>query len=771
MSSRSHTTSDSPPPEKFGNRPFLVAFLVVLGPLLLFHRLWLPPLEPLYSPWSDGLAQQYSLLFLLVEGLRDGGLPPVWNPYALCGMPLLGDPLSWLFYLPAWVCALAPTTCTPYTFGPFLVCHVLIGALGISHWLGQQGLSGPARVAGAWTFVLAGKWMAFVLLANNLPMLPPMAWMPWLLVLIDRLWKAPSPRAVAWLALVSSQWFLGSHPQLIVHGTLLLAAYAVMRGVLGPRTPSPKRSLLALLASAGLGAGLILIQALPTLEMARSTVRGGGLDYATSCKEVIPPAKMAWRLVHPPRATPIPHWEYLAHVGMVALALVPLAFTQARRRRECIFWGMVGLTILAYSAGLPICRWAYELIPGFDRLRIPTRALLWLGLPYSYLAAVAVEVVAEQRGPHPKLRWVLAVLTCMVGAVTFGLNPDDGGVRALLCFSLPFVLLVLPLPGFALALLAGLAILLDQGSYARPMVQTRSLESALGIHPAVAVLQQPRGAGRTLGAGALRGSLPDCYAVPGHVEMSSGYTSMFPRLARNYLVLGLSGLEVGPPDSVNLPDLRLHNRVYLDVLGFRYVVSRDPIEATSLPLRHTFEDFGGVYDCGTDEGGRWPTPRYFVYENPQAFPRAWLVSGARLAAGPDEALRILGEVDSRETLVLEKGVPVTAGGARFPSVELHYGRNGFTSAFDIDSPAFLAVSEIWFPGWRATDNGQPIPVLRAGGTFCALPLAAGHHDIKFCYWPHHWEWAIFLSGASLLLCCLGLSFREGKPGLHPAEPM
>ena len=47
----------------------------------------------------------------------------------------------------------------------------------------------PARAAGALTFALAGKWMGHVLLAHHFVYLP-LAWVPWQLGLVDRLWAA-----------------------------------------------------------------------------------------------------------------------------------------------------------------------------------------------------------------------------------------------------------------------------------------------------------------------------------------------------------------------------------------------------------------------------------------------------------------------------------------------------------------------------------------------------------------------------------------------------
>ena len=72
----------------------------------------------------------------------------------------------------------------------------------------------------------------------------------------------------------------------------------------------------------------------------------------------------------------------------------------------------------------------------------------------------------------------------------------------------------------------------------------------------------------------------------------------------------------------------------------------------------------------------------------------------------------------------------------------------------------VAVTTTWYPGWHATLDGQPWPLYRVNGSFLAVQVPAGTHDLKLTFWP---ERIVFLSGLNVVLlagmfgfCGLGL---------------
>ena len=64
--------------------------------------------------------------------------------------------------------------------------------------------------------------------------------------------------------------------------------------------------------------------------------------------------------------------------------------------------------------------------------------------------------------------------------------------------------------------------------------------------------------------------------------------------------------------------------------------------------------------------------------------------------------------------------------------------------------------EIWsaglayYPGWRATVDGQPAPIERANYAFRAVYVPAGQHTVQFVFDPLIWKVGLAVSGLTLL---------------------
>lgn len=67
---------------------------------------------------------------------------------------------------------------------------------------------------------------------------------------------------------------------------------------------------------------------------------------------------------------------------------------------------------------------------------------------------------------------------------------------------------------------------------------------------------------------------------------------------------------------------------------------------------------------------------------------------------------------------------------------------------------YLVLADQWTPGWSATDNDHPTPILRANYFERALRLAPGHHKIAFHYQAPGLKTGALITGASLLLWLL-----------------
>ncbi|HEX2171845.1 MAG TPA: YfhO family protein, partial [Dehalococcoidia bacterium] len=67
-----------------------------------------------------------------------------------------------------------------------------------------------------------------------------------------------------------------------------------------------------------------------------------------------------------------------------------------------------------------------------------------------------------------------------------------------------------------------------------------------------------------------------------------------------------------------------------------------------------------------------------------------------------------------------------------------------------DEPAYLFVSEVFYPGWQATVDGGPTEILRANFLFRAVALPAGSHEVRFVFRPLPFYVGAAISGLTLV---------------------
>jgi uncharacterized membrane protein YfhO len=63
-------------------------------------------------------------------------------------------------------------------------------------------------------------------------------------------------------------------------------------------------------------------------------------------------------------------------------------------------------------------------------------------------------------------------------------------------------------------------------------------------------------------------------------------------------------------------------------------------------------------------------------------------------------------------------------------------------------PAFLASSEPNYPGWKATIDGQPAPILDTNAAFRGVNIPAGQHRVQFVFAPMLFYISLGISSAS-----------------------
>ena len=146
-----------------------------------------------------------------------------------------------------------------------------------------------------------------------------------------------------------------------------------------------------------------------------------------------------------------------------------------------------------------------------------------------------------------------------------------------------------------------------------------------------------------------------------------------------------------------------------------------------------------------------------AFRLPPSGKRAYLARATRIVpdnrAGDQDALQLLreGGIDVIHGAADARGMALEASG----QVDiLAYSDTGVSLSVSAPQAAYLILSDAWYPGWRATVNGDPTPIQRANLIFRALPVPAGESSVIFSFEPRLWRTALYIGCALWLITLL-----------------
>jgi hypothetical protein len=131
-----------------------------------------------------------------------------------------------------------------------------------------------------------------------------------------------------------------------------------------------------------------------------------------------------------------------------------------------------------------------------------------------------------------------------------------------------------------------------------------------------------------------------------------------------------------------------------------------------------------------------------ILQNTRALPRAWLVSKAEAVDGEEALKRIRGEssepFDPRVTALLEvtpRELPELPGGTLTSDAAkiTHYGPNSFSVETNAAIPTVLVLSEMFYPGWTATVDGDKTQIYITNFLLRGVAVPAGQHRVELRY--------------------------------------
>jgi hypothetical protein len=144
-----------------------------------------------------------------------------------------------------------------------------------------------------------------------------------------------------------------------------------------------------------------------------------------------------------------------------------------------------------------------------------------------------------------------------------------------------------------------------------------------------------------------------------------------------------------------------------------------------------------------------------IYENPAAFPRAWIVHDVRVV-NKDQVLKVLrdGHTDAHKTAVVETPVPdveAAPENAQESAKVTHFEPDKVTIVTNAAAPGLLVASEMYESSWKAYVDGKQVDLLPVDYVLRGVAIPAGTHTVEFCYAPSSLQIGLIITGISTAL--------------------
>ncbi|MBP5778256.1 MAG: YfhO family protein [Prevotella sp.] len=172
--------------------------------------------------------------------------------------------------------------------------------------------------------------------------------------------------------------------------------------------------------------------------------------------------------------------------------------------------------------------------------------------------------------------------------------------------------------------------------------------------------------------------------------------------------------------------------------------------------------------------------RYFIFpleggqtvpiQNPYAYGNAWFVDKLDYVANANDEISAVGRIDLRYQAVADAKFKDMLGEAAVQDTAsivtiTSYEPNRLTYDVNSGKGGVLVFSEIYYPGWTATIDGEPAELGRVDYILRALHIQPGKHQVELAFFPKSvdtTETIAYIAFVLLVLIVIGIIFIEWK---------
>lgn len=732
-------------------RKTLVAFLIAAVPFLFLWDFLL--LQKVFF-YFDFEVQWIPIHEFVRTALAEGE-SVLWNPYVMLGFPQHAESQVGNFYPPNWLMHLLPRQ--EYGIALSMYIHLLI-AFGSAYLLARACRLGTLpSIYAALCFAFSGFMFAQ---ADNYNTVLVASYLPLKLLLLTWYFQRNNPRYLLYFTLLLGVELLVCHANLTFITTFASSVYFFLLALWRRQTVT--RDLAFFTLGTLLAALVAAVQIVPTYELTTQSWRAGGMDYDSMTSfslsfgqyltSFFPMMYGVNSIGYNGQDYFQELYFYMSIFGLVLSLFGAWRLLQRRDNRYLAVIALVGATGLMLSLGsnnpIDIFRLLVH-VPGFNLFRCPGRWSVLLTLGLAMLAGYGLQVLSEELKSGKRWRALLIMLgialllplaiygmslresldnAALLDKITQPLNayldhlqPDERFMYTVLTRISPLAYLLCMIALLA-SIVAASALRLPAKYCALAIVAVSFLDLLFVIRPL-----HPR-------------ADPDFFLTrPWHIEY----------LQRNAGVFrATSSDEVPNLISVNNYSGAFHR--IQSIKGYAPIKIRNYIRIEELLYQNRTDimDYAGVKFEIVPNGDE----TFRVDERPGAFPRAFLLD--RYAVAPDEGAAFetfanMGPEGWQSYAIIPAasaqalGLPETADiygtepGVEVRPVEITgYGHARVEMRAVTRQPAFLILTDMFYPGWRALVDGREVPIVPVQGVFRGVYLdAPGSFKVEMVYEP------------------------------------
>jgi len=727
-------------------------FVILILTIILFLKAIFGKLLVMTDAITDGI---YLYEFIRNEILR--GNFPFWNPYIFYGMPTIGTLQFGLYPFFIFLIILPAKFFLNY----WVIFHFIICYIGMFLLVNRILNDKKIALFSAISYSLSGIFFGYIY-SGHLGKLAIYSLLPFYFIYLREIFINPNLKNALILALFTSLISLNAHVQMLYYLILFTLIYSIYELFFIFKENNKKAFKIIFL-----GLFVILIstiiffgQFLPiydyTINYSQRGLKEDDYQFAITWS-------LGWQdyistfiggfsgfSIESPYAHywgPNPFKINSEYFGIVIFLILTLSFLNKleNRLRNILIFNFIIFSIISLGGSTFIYKFIWSILPFYQKFRAPSMAFYICIFSAILISAITLKNIKENPKAYLKFLFFVPIILFIFWLFSSDSlinsifnNPIEQSqivsaefdkirfsiflafifslLASLLIYSyiknwLSFNFLII-----SLAFLSAFDLYLISKNFIQYVEDDRNIFEDDGV---VKFLKENRGYYVVF---PFYYRTDENYFSLKKIETIGGHHGVQPY--RLFSLIGAEGrLMLNPATTTEL----LKNPKLSNILSIKYVITQKLPKETNNPIIILFynyvKDYKKVYDDGF----------YEIYENPNYYPKFYLVNSYKVSKDP------LNDVRNFENKLVFENEPeekINHNEEIRANVEiLKFSENYVKLKVVLENPSYLVFSENYHHQWKAYVNGKEKKVYRVNWTQMAIALNKGDYIVEFVYKP------------------------------------